>query len=238
MENSEFRDSIRDAFSALREGGLLESPTNPSSLKVSDRFNELALSGVASYPAIYHRGLELAQYNCLLRDYSYFQYSIEDRKSWRLAYYPSPYFSGCAPHLQDLDELRSQLENNKISLTEFEEFVADGFEAVNRVPMLRFEYSEIQHKKLYHPAAHLHIGVDGNDRLASRIKMSPLSFTMLVMRSYYSSSWWPRTSLKNDGESPCIESRFRVSLHSDGLSRLFEPDEAFSLHLSLDFPGP
>ena len=215
----------------------MESPTNPASLNVSDKFNELALSRSASYRAIYHRGLELGQHNCILKDYSYFQYSLEDRTNWRLAYYPSPYFSGCIPHLQELGDLRDQLSNDEITLGEFEEFIADGFEAVNRVPMLRFEYAERQHKLVSHPAAHLHIGVDGEDRLASKVKLSPLSFTLLVMRSYYSTSWWPRTSLRDENQDPCVEMGFRRSLISDGLSRVFDEDEAMSLHLSINFPS-
>lgn len=236
MDRTSFSTSIRSAFSSLDDSGILESRISPASLNVSDKFNELALSRSASYKEIYHKGLELGHYNCILKDYAYFQYSQDDRTSWRLAYYPSPYFSGCTPNLIELQDLRLKLKSDEISLIDFEEYVSDGFEAANRVPMLRFEYAEHQHKPVYHPAAHLHIGVDGGDRIASKVKLSPLSFTLLVIRSYYSTSWWSRTSAPIANQDTCVEGKFRSSLVSDGLSRLFEGDEAFSIHLSINFP--
>lgn len=236
MDRTSFLTSIRSAFFSLDDSGIMESWINPASLNVSDKFNELALSRSASYKEIYHRGLELGQYNCILKDYAYFQYSQDDRTSWRLAYYPSPYFSGCTPNLIALEDLRLKLKSDEISIMDFEEYVADGFEAANRVPMLRFEYAEGQHRAVSHPAAHLHIGVDGEDRMASKVKLSPLSFTLLIIRSYYSTAWWSRTSTPIANQDTCVEKKFRSSLVSDGLSRLFEGDEASSIHLSINFP--
>ena len=130
-----------------------------------------------------------------------------------------------------LTELRDYLEAGVITTEEFLDHIADDFEYHHSVPMFRFEYSESQYREVIHPASHFHIGTLGNDRWAWRRKLSPLSFSMIIVRMYYPHIWLPRSSFEIDGVDDCWERRLNDVLANDGVSLEFTDDEIRSVHL-------
>jgi hypothetical protein len=57
------------------------------------------------------------------------------------------------------------------------------------VTPIRYDFDTRGYRCGTHPLAHLHIGLDNNVRLALRREMSPVSFSLFVMRQMYPHSW-------------------------------------------------
>lgn len=54
---------------------------------------------------------------------------------------------------------------------------------------IRFDYSPSDYKPGQHPAAHLHFGHQSNVRVFATRLLTPLSFTLLVVRQCYPTAW-------------------------------------------------
>lgn len=232
MNEFEFNSSIRQALSFLERARLEELTVNLSRLRVNTSFNEVALNPQSTYEEMYRAALRLSHFNIQLSDFSFFQYSWSDPISWRLAYYPNPWLTGVPFAAGELDELKDLLEAGAIDTEEFFEEIATGFRYHGAVPMLRFEYSEEQYRPVSHPAAHFHIGTSGLDRWAWRRKLSPKSFTMLVVRMFFAERWSENTRFENPNVGNCWELELNASLQNDGVSLEFSNDEAQSVHLA------
>ena len=231
MNEGYFKSSIRKTLNFLEQACLDEVVVNLSSLKVNQKFNEIALNSASSYQKIYRSALNLSHFNFQLTDFALLQFSWESEESWRLAYYPNPWFTGVPQARKGLNELREYLSAGALNSEEFSELVATDFEFRNSVPMFRYEYSKKQYKEIIHPISHFHIGAYGGDRWALRRKLSPLSFTMLIVRMYYPDVWLPHSSFSNDGVADCWEQMLNNSLHHDGFSAEFTENEKVSMHI-------
>jgi hypothetical protein len=58
-----------------------------------------------------------------------------------------------------------------------------------RVPLLRYEHAPDQYKGLHHPCSHFHIGHHADNRWALNRLLTPLAFTLLILKLYYGSVW-------------------------------------------------
>ena len=230
MNEADFKASIRQSLVFFEEASLDELTNNLSSLKINADFNNVALKATAKYQDIYRAAMLLRHFNIQLTDFSLFQYSWTSESEWRLAYYPNPWITGVPNANDKLEELRRYLEVGAINTEEFLDLIADDFEYYHSVPMFRFEYSERQYKAVVHPASHFHIGTQGVDRWAWRRKLSPLSFSMMMVRMYYPHVWLARSSF-NDATVPnCWEGRLNDVLVADGVSLEFSDEEARCVH--------
>jgi hypothetical protein len=231
LNSADFKSSIRQSLAFFEEANLDELTTNLSSLDVNPAFNEIALKPTAKYEDIYKAALSFRQFNIQLKDFSLFQFSWINGAEWRLAYYPNPWFTGVPGANEKLNELRELLEAGAITTEEFLDLVSDDFEYYQSVPMFRFEYSERQYKAVVHPASHFHIGTQGLDRWAWRRKLSPLSFSMMMVRMYYPDVWLKRSSFHDETVVDCWEHRLNEVLAADGVSLEFNNVEARCVHL-------
>lgn len=231
MNQADFKTSIRQSLVFFEEASLDELTNNLSSLKVNPEFNEVALKATAKYQDIYRAALSLRHFNIQLTDFSLFQYSWTSETEWRLAYYPNPWITGVPSAHDKLEELRRYLEVGAINTEEFLDLISDDFEYYHSVPMFRFEYSERQYKAVVHPASHFHIGTQGIDRWAWRRKLSPLSFSMMMVRMYYPHIWLSRSSFNDAGVEDCWENKLNDVLATDGVSLEFSEEEARCVHL-------
>lgn len=59
----------------------------------------------------------------------------------------------------------------------------------NHITPIRFDIDKNAYKPGSHPFAHMHIGLDNSIRIALRRKVSPLAFSLFVMRHMYPESW-------------------------------------------------
>ncbi|WP_163849255.1 DUF2290 domain-containing protein [Pseudooceanicola aestuarii] len=232
MNEANFNASIRHSIEFFTRAALDEVTVNLSRLKVNTDFNEVALAPDVDYESIYRCALSLNHFNVQLKDYALFQFSWDSQTSWRLAYYPNPWISGVASALSKLSELKEMLEAGAINSEEFMELLSTDFQWHQAIPMFRYEYSESQYVPVTHPAGHFHIGTFGQDRWAWSRKLSPKSFSMLVVRMYYPEVWLENSSFHTEDVAKCWEIELRESLTNDGASTEFSVDEAISIHLN------
>lgn len=232
MDRRDFDKSIRAALGFLEGCNLTELVINISSLDVSHAFNEVALDRSATYEEIYRRALSLNHFNFQLSDYSLLQFSWKDDKNWRLAFYPNPWITGVESATARLNDLRADLGGGLIGVEEFLDILATDFRYYGAIPMLRFEYSHDQYRPVIHPASHFHIGIYGDDRWSSRRKFSPISFSMLIVRMFYTDVWSLNTSFHVDSVVNCWEKALRVALGEDGVSIPFDAEDSKSLHFN------
>ncbi|MCG9665816.1 DUF2290 domain-containing protein [Vibrio mediterranei] len=201
MNESAFNSSIVKSAQLCARIGLEPVVTCPSSLKVCDAFNAVALSATATHESIYFSGLENKQYNFLLPDYSYFQFSytpilskphLEHCFELRMAYYPNPINSN--------DELMPESPDNQLmvynqlfmenewSFEEYSQALCE-LKANVTVPIIRYDMSEDQYRRLNHPKAHIHLGVNNSSRLATNKIFTPELFTVFVLSNFHRAYW-------------------------------------------------
>lgn len=56
------------------------------------------------------------------------------------------------------------------------------------IPM-RYDFDSSSYRKCTHPAGHIHVGLDNNIRIATRRRLTPLSFILMVIRQHYPENW-------------------------------------------------
>ena len=236
--SADFDASIRQAIADVDAFGLLEAGANRSALRRSEEFNKLALSSKA-YVEIYEKGLTLSHYNILLKDLAFFQFSYKTPEEWALAFYPNPRLTGSVDALAMYQELCEERDRGEWDDEDFASLAQD-MPAHIYVPRIRFEYSRRQYEPIKHPGAHFHIGMSGEDRWASSRKISPRTFSLLIIRYYYPAVWWPLSRFTQPKEEwgvkeeieKCIDNKLMKSFQNDGVSLLFEPDEHMLFHFT------
>lgn len=187
MNNRDFCRSLRKAEETLRSLDLLEEVRQLVSLTPSSEFKRAALSLDTRYSELYRIGLSKLDYNLLLTDLSYFQFHCTEggvRPGVRYAFYPNPYpvvrFSDFFAEQSLIDE-NVTYEHYLQHLSEMEELM--------RVPLMRFDLATSDYRPLEHPAAHMHIGLHGENRWPCARVITPRGFILLVAKLYYPEAW-------------------------------------------------
>lgn len=234
MSREGFNASVRATARLLEDSGLREATVCEVSLPASSKFNGLCLTS-KNYPAIYDLGLSLSHYNVLLKDFSYFQFSYVDPDEYALAYYPNPRLSGSQEAVDQYKELERERDEGSLTDEEFSE-LASEIPARTYIPRVRFEYSASQYRNVRHPAAHFHVGMSGEDRWPSSRKLSPSTFTLLMVRLYMPDAWWTRSRFSRSVDEQalyletCIDKKLVDALQTDGSSGMFSNDEQMTFH--------
>jgi hypothetical protein len=219
MDRRSFRASLKRAFELADALGLDPIPVTSVELPVEERYREELLNPERSYQEIYLVGLELKQYNFILADESYFQFSFfENRKGveLRLAYLPNPFKKVLREPLIDLHPEGGLDEASLELVDDGPDTVADALEADEDdfgldfefvpaselepqlasqeidagVPVIRYDFSPQQYKQHAHPAGHLHIGFNSPGRWPVAHILSPLAFTQLILRHKVPDQWF------------------------------------------------
>jgi len=191
MTSSAFDASIRSSRAFLAECGLIRSTTVLRSRSASREFVELVLSGTASYREVFLCGLRNSDYNFLLNDFAFLQFSFFSKKHYRFAYYPNPFLDAQIV-IQELDE---SLEAGAITYEDYSDFISDQPYEITKPP-IRFELDCEAYVCLRHPAAHFHIGNYIENRWPVCRALTPRSFCLLVAKHYYGENW--QSGIKND----------------------------------------
>jgi len=187
MNRPDIQSGIVRAWKVAVSLGLGETISTPAPLSVNDEFRDSALSSESQYHNIYLLGLRLSYYNFLISDYSFFQFSWFTRDHVRYAYYPNPFISS-ESDLADLRHWRDMLATGFISLDDYLDVLRDSKPGIG-VPPIRYENATGQHRGLQHPCSHFHIGHHEDNRWASNRVITPLAFTLLVLKQYYGAVW-------------------------------------------------
>jgi hypothetical protein len=231
MGGPEFAAEIRKAWrvfeSDLKIGRMFTCAT---SLPIDNAFRDIVHTPDSLYRDIYRVGLSRSAYNFLLEDYSYFQFSWENEAAWRLAYYPNPWIAGVPGALALLKELE-ELEQSETLGSEDLDLLLDEFDYHSAVPPVRFEYSSQQYREIVHPAAHFHVGRNGDNRWPCALRLGPQAFSMMIARLYYSDRWNAKSNFAGQNVNPCIDATFLEVIQMCQVVYQFSEVERRGLHL-------
>lgn len=184
MNKAEVQSGILRSWNAVDKLklGMTLSQTMP--LEVDGDFRDIALSPESSYPALYLCGARKSNYNFMLSDYSYFQFSCSGEYEVAYAYYPNPFGNG----MRDISRWRELFESEMVTEAEFEAFMSN-LPIFIKQPVIRYENSRKQYDELKHPCSHLHIGYHRDNRWAVGRVLTPAAFTLFVLKQYYPEQW-------------------------------------------------
>ena len=164
MNKTSFLNNMKECEKILKDFGLflkasVNNINNPSSSKYSDEFIRLSRSG--EYFSMYKCAIENDDYDFLLEDRSFFQFTYDDspdRKCEiiRLAFYPTAdaftYESYLASEgLEDCDEDYHEI---------FEQIITEQTPSIKT--FFRYDYDKSLYKSQVHSAAHIHFGNEEN----------------------------------------------------------------------------
>ena len=187
MDRRQVQNGIFRAWKAIEKLELGETFSSGAPLPVTEEFRNLILNDEISYVTLYLGGLNQSHYNFLLSDYSYFQFSWSLKDCVRYAYYPNPFATG-KTNIANFRQLRERVESGEIPFEEYLETLK-GNQPEAWIPLIRYENAPSQHKELQHPCSHFHIGHHSDNRWAVNRLLTPLAFTLLILKHYYSSAW-------------------------------------------------
>ncbi len=185
MNADAFNASVRSAYHFLKECQLVRSFTAFKSHNPSGRFRELSLTVDSLYRDLFLCGLRNGDYNLLLSDYAYFQFTHFDKLHYRLAYYPNPFLGMDNAEARELDKAVSE---GVLSFEDYSHFLSDQRYEVT-VPVIRFELDCNAYVRLAHPAAHFHVGMHAENRWPVSRCLTPRAFTLLIVKLYYYFAW-------------------------------------------------
>lgn len=185
FDEKEFNKNIKKCIELLFKNQYLIQAGCLTSLNASDEFKKKSRNS-NTYREIYDLGAVNQDFNFMLKDNSFFQFSQEKNGNIRLVYYPNPYNS---LEYQDTKlEIEKMLENNDITHEDYEQFLSEEFFSGD-IPLIRYDYSIDQYCKNYHPAAHFHIGFHSENRWPVKRILSPFVFTLKILMLYYPNLW-------------------------------------------------
>ena len=197
MERREVQKGIRESWAAVVDLKVAETISSAAPLPVNEEFRGLLLSEQVQYTELYLAGLNLQHFNILLTDFSFFQYGFYRDDHVRYAYYPNPFIEA-AFTTENISRLRELMEAELITNEEFLALINDQ-RSHNRAAPIRYENAPRDRKPFSHPCSHFHIGHGAGGRWALSRYLTPLAFTLLVLKHYYVAQWI-------DGESSEEES--------------------------------
>jgi len=192
MNKATFLVDARKCKNILDDYGILRKVNNAnikegSYVKFSEEFRKVAQK--QNYNVAYITGMESDDYDYLLKDGSFFQFSYdtyENDLTIRLAFYPSindiSYDDFLAEYIGSGIE-----ECGAIFLDEYQQFVAEQ-ESKNVSP-IRYDYNSKIYKEIIHSASHLHFGNEEDIRVPLDKILLPSAFIKIVLQYFYYDLW-------------------------------------------------
>lgn len=140
------------------------------------------------YVKTYMIAMENNDYDILLKDDSFFQFTYDnsDIKIIRYAYYENPFKYKTYEEFI-FSELGSLSEDEgDLFLPEYEQYISESSIKLSINPM-RFDYdgNDEHYKEMLHTGSHIHIGHNNEIRLPSKYLLTPLGFVIFVLRNQY-----------------------------------------------------
>ncbi|ALL05961.1 hypothetical protein AQ505_10930 [Pedobacter sp. PACM 27299] len=238
MSEMNFSNSVKEVQSFLKEIGLFKE----QGVKVINRDDVSGefknASQKADYFNLYKVALRNFDYDILLKDDSIFQFSYKFNGSSppdiRFAFFQNPrQYKSYDDFLEILTEkgLIEKEGNESISdllEEEYQQFLTE--QNINESSTsIRFDVDATAYKPLIHSTAHFHIGHKNNVRIPCKIILSPLKFSIFIIKHVYYTVWKTKigeptgilaTSLSNS-KSTCLK------LHPLSWDQITEQKEMF-----------
>lgn len=191
MNKGKYFDSVDRAYGFLKRLNLVKEKNVARIGQChSDKFSKTfkKLSQKAMYGDLYKKGIEDNEYDLLLTDYSFLQFSFDEKEGVvRYAYYPNPNQFKTYDEFLNLEFESSETEVGDSYRDVYEQYVEEQTE-LEHVTQMRYDFDIDLYEEMIHSAAHFHFG--GEDIRVSCDKiLTPLSFVMLVVHYYYLPKW-------------------------------------------------
>lgn len=228
MDRPEVQRGIRESWAAVTDLELGETVTGFGPLPVNEEFRDLLFTDDVSYPELYIAGLELRHFNILLADFSFFQYSWSRLQHVRYAYYPNP-FVPVQSRLADILGLREYVTEGLLSHEDFLTQLNQQLSS-NRLAPIRYENAPSERKPFVHPCSHLHVGHGNVGRWPVAKQLTPLAFTLFVVKHHFPDVW------KRLDDAECEEgSVFERRMREERAACQPVPENLFSAAEKLSF---
>ncbi len=186
IDRADFVTSVRRSWESVKQFELGETVRQFEPLPVIPEFRDLALGGADRYADLFAGGYRTGAYNIVLRDFSLLQFG-SDRVGLRYAFLPNPYITLAASG-KTIDEAWDLVNGGASSLEEAIDEIG-GLGTESGVPLIRYEVAESQWVPLRHPFAHFHIGFHSENRWPVSRILTPLAFTLFIVKMYYANEW-------------------------------------------------
>jgi hypothetical protein len=145
---------------------------------------------------LYKSVMEDQEYHFLLFDNSFIRMEFEEKKSiLKYIFCPFPYdYISYEEFLKEYEKdiIQEEIEEKNI-LKKDPEFIYEQLldEAPLKEPcyLIRYDYSEKEYDSGIHSVSHFHIGCANQIRITSSFLLTPLCFTMFIIKQIYHDSW-------------------------------------------------
>jgi hypothetical protein len=234
MDRRAVHDGILRAWRTIVFLELAETISSPAPLEVNDEFRDLIINENSDYVTIYTAGLRLSHYNFLLNDYSFVQFGWFSENHVRYAYFPNPFtMSPDATQYLDWAQWRDEVTAELLTHEEYLDLLRDLKPEI-RAPIIRYENAPDQYRAFNHPCSHFHFGHHADNRWPSNRLLTPLAFTLLILKHYYGAKWRligndSADVLGNSLESKLVAEKMNCRIIGDDL---FSAEEGKSFYLS------
>lgn len=155
--------------------------------KYSEIFRSTAQKG--DYVKTFIKGLEMDDYDFLLKDGSFFQFSFdkdEDDYILRLAFYPSINVISYADFLHEILEMDIE-ECGSYFIDDYQQYLME--QETNYVTPVRYDYNSKIYRPLVHSSSHVHFGYEENLRVPVDKKLFPSAFVKFILQHFYYNKW-------------------------------------------------
>lgn len=197
--------SYRKARQLLSDLNLLE--TENTSREFNLNFNKFSSDFFQNfqdddYDKIYKICIQNSDYDLLLKDGSFFQFSVLpnntgsssiNKGNARFAYYQNP-----REHYNYEDFLKRIILSEMKDVTsdevgdmfysDYEQYISES-KLKNSVTPIRYDYDVETYSKDKHPCSHFHIGLNNNIRLGTDKFILPYTFICFIIQHIYYDTW-------------------------------------------------
>lgn len=172
----------------LKAAKVSQYISNSASFNSSTEFKKACLNKNSTYEEIYLLGLKQVEYNILLEDYAYLQFSRDKNGELRFAYYPNPFIGAATEKVAEVTEMREYLEEGLIDMEEYLHAISEIRNTIHP-PLFRYEHAPTQYVELIHPCSHFHLGHHSENRWPVKRVLTPEAFSLMVLKYFYKLSW-------------------------------------------------
>ena len=192
ISNALFGTSIKDSIKLLKKIKLYKNIGPKNIGQYSDAFKKVCRNN--KHIEIYNTIRDNLDYEIILMDDSFFQFSIE-KNYLRFSFIENPsfnftkydYLKVCFPE-EDIYNLTDEDINAMINENEFEQFLNEQ-EINSNLMYCRYDYDGKGYSPLLHSYSHMHIGLNENLRMPSSIVLTPLQFVLFCIKQVYYDVW-------------------------------------------------
>jgi len=231
-------DNLNEAKSLLKNINLLkiENSTRARTLKpnkFSSKFWAVCTDKKYNYHEIYQIAMENSDYDFILTDDSFFQFSCDSydhntgKGRIRYAFYQNPRkYPTYDEFLIDNGFLID--ECGDMFYEDYEQFICEA-ELRRKITTIRYDYNFCDYRPPYHPVSHLHIGYNNDVRIALGRVLSPVKFISFVVRNVFKSNWRDGYSQNSVFKNNCLDFKENCSVLEN---IVFNEDEKKLLHIT------